>query len=375
MDPIHHHTALTLFLPLVSTVMASLETLRGFGDLARKDKRHLKTTLPSLWELFKRQEMVPLAKLCMNCVNGDSAARFSMHKVVKGLENFADGVEFHWRHGTSIVYHTIEPGDDLVLSSCGEDRMIGQLGRLPRREGATPLQNPIEDHIRHGSRFDYRSPCISCSLNFPYCVFYAQKQNNMFSEYGLAPILKIDLSKLQPKDRKGHVMDRTRRAVRPSENVLSRNFTSDADEVILDMPIPGAAIRRVYNLDHTLQRGESPAQHKTRVGVLKEVNKLNSSANERGDRFGTWENQYRQKFMRMADNEGGDPDSVRDKARCRDPEATRCFLTKYCPRGQRPPLSGVRLGGSRGANAQEQRAERQWPRQIGTQPLHKKYRK
>lgn len=369
--------------------------LRGHGDLAQKDKRDLETSLPVLWQLYTLQGMVPLGNLCVNCVNGDSAARFSMAKVVESLQNFANKVEFHWRHGKSIVYHTIEPGDDLILSGNDEERAIQQLGRLPRSKGATPVQNPIEDHIRNGSRFDYRSPYISCSLNFSYCVFYAQKQNNMFSEYGLAPILKIDLSKLSPKDCRDHVIDRTRHAVRPSKNVISRNFSCDAEEIILDMPIPAAAIRRVYNLDHRILPGESSFHHKARVGVLKDCNKLNSSANERGDPFATWEKKYNDKFIRMVGDKGGDPDSVRDKARCRDLEAMRRFLGKYCNRKKRTPSRGVRVGGANGVSAEEQSvlssrtrvvgmsggntkgacAERQQPGQIGTGLPNKKTKK
>ncbi|CAM9779856.1 unnamed protein product, partial [Hapterophycus canaliculatus] len=140
-----------------------------------------------------------------------------------------------------IVYHTLEPGDKLHFS---KDGAFTRLSRhpLPRGKIITRV-----GHVKHGSGFQFRSKYISCSLSLSFCIFYAQKQDNMFPNYGLAPILKIDLSKLRCERFEEHVFDGTRQEPAFRKMTPDELFAADAQEVILDIGIPSSAVKAVYN--------------------------------------------------------------------------------------------------------------------------------
>jgi len=324
--------------------LRALAKLKNLGVIPFED---MKETLPGLAALHAVDGMKRLAKICRACVNGDTDHRLTSVKAVDELTKFRGKADFHWRHGTSIVYHTLEPGDRLHFS--GGDAFVS-LTRLPGTSG----DGTIKHHIKNGSKFDYRSRYISCSLTLPFCIFYAQKQRQMFSEerFGLAPILEIDLSKLGCGDLGKHVIDGTRLGRQDDDETtwgpVEENFTGDAEEVILDgIAVPRAAVTAVYNLDFTQRPGESSSKHQDRVGQLQKLDDdLSRLARSRSSPFAEWDRKYR-KFTRQKGNAKRSPlDQLKEQALVPNDrgQVEAVLRASYCGRRRRAN-AGSRSGG------------------------------
>lgn len=275
----------------------------------------LKETLPGLTALRAKDGIRRLAKICRACVNGDTRVRLGSEAVVQELAKFRGHADFHWRHGTNIVYHTLEPEDRLHFS---EDGVFLGLTRLPRPSGKVS----IKDHIKHGSGFGYRSQCISCSLTLAFCIFYAQKQNSMFTGegFGLAPILEIDLSKLGCSEEFGkHVFDGTKqeREGEVAMDPIAENFAGDAEEVVInDIAVPSAAVTAVWSLDFTPRTRESSTAFLERVGQLQKLhNPLYSHAGGRSSTFSKWEKKYIKFTRQKGDGKVGSLDLTKKQSR------------------------------------------------------------
>lgn len=307
----------------------------------------MKETLPGLAALSEKDGMRRLAKICRACVNGDAGRRITSRQVVQELAKFRSKADFHWRHGTNIVYHTLEPGDRLCFS---RDGGFVRLSRLPRTSGKVSIKH----HIKNGSGFDYRSPYISCSLTLSFCIFYAQKQRQMpdFNKhgFGLAPILEIDLSKLGCDNLGKHVFDGTtlgREDDMAAMGSMEENFTGAAEEVILDdIDVPTEAVTAVYNLDFTQRPGESSSKHSNRVGQLAKLDdELSRYARSRSSPFATWEKKYI-KFIRQKGNTKHCPlDQLKKQARVPNEKVDDIMRASYCGR-RRLAEPGSRVGGS-----------------------------
>lgn len=287
-----------------------------------------------------------LARICRSCVNGDTSLRLKSKTVVEALAKFRGSVDFHWRHGTNVVYHTLEPGDRLHIS--GDGVFLG-LTRLPRPSGKVS----IKDHIKHGSAFEYRSQYISCSLALAFCVFYAQTQHTKFVEegFGLAPILEIDVSKLGCSDLGKHVFDGTKQKREGKETVLeptAESFVGDPEEVILDaIAVPSAAVTAVWSLDFTQLTRESPTNFLERAGQLQQLhNALFPHASGRSPTFSKWEKHFEKFIRQKRDGEVSSLDLVKKQAR--NPNlgkgrAEDVLRASYCAR--RYGVEGVWPGG------------------------------
>lgn len=298
-----------------SCLARSLRTLKERGNLREVPFGDLKETLPGLTALYAKDGMRRLAKICRACVNGDASLRVESKTVVEALAKFRDNAEFHWRHGTNVVYHTLEPGDRLHFL---DDGVFLGLTRLPRPSGKVS----IKDHIKHGSRFGYRSQYISCSLTLAFCIFYAQKQQSMFMKegFGLAPILEIDLSKLGCKEFGKHVFDGTkqeREGKGTAMDQISENFAGDAEEVILDgIAIPRAAVTAVWDLDFTQRTRESTKVFLERSGQLQKLHQaLSPDAGGRSSTFSKWEKKYNKFIRPKGDGKVSSLDRVKEQAR------------------------------------------------------------
>jgi len=325
--------------------------LAKLGNLGVVPFADMKEKLPGLAALHEKDGMKRLAKICRACVNGDTGVRCKSGTVVDELAKFRGKADFHWRHGTSIVYHTLEPGDRLHFS---RDGAFVKLTRLPGTSG----DGTINHHIKKGSEFGYRSQYISCSLTLSFCIFYAQKQRQMFSKegFGLAPVLEIDLSKLGCGDLGRRVIDGTSLGRQDDDKTawgpLEENFAGDAEEVILDgIAIPRAAITAVYNLDFAERPGESSSKHQDRVGQLQKLDDvLKSYARARGSRFATWEKNFI-KFTRQKGNAKRSPlDQLKEQALVPNErgQVEAVLRASYCGRRRRADAGSSQAGG-RGA--------------------------
>lgn len=338
----------------------SLRALEEKGNLVKVHFEDLKETLPGLRALRAKDGMKPLARICRACVNGDADLRAGSEEVVVALANFRGDANFHWRHGTNIVYHTLEPGDRLHFS--GDGVLLGQT-RLPHPSGKVVS---IKDHIKHGSSFGYRSQCISCSLTLAFCIFYAQKQHSMFmaQEYGLAPILEIDLSKLRSKDSEKHVFDGTNqnREGGTAMDTIAENFAGDAEEVIIDgIGVPSAAITAVWSLDFTPRTRESSIALSERAGQLEKLHHtLSPHAGGRSSTFSKWEKHFNKFIRRKGSGNVSSLDLVKKQARVpnlssRKGGVEEILRASYCARHhgvESPwPSGGVAVGRDRGASA------------------------
>lgn len=317
----------------------SLLALRAFGDIRGGTRKGLIEVVPGIKVLHKLSGMKDLAHICLRCVNGDSTLRLKSEKVVEMLADFKAQAEFHWRHGTNIVYHTLEPGDKLKFSKKGA--FVG-LTRLPRTSGSSPTRS---EHIKRGSAFDWRSPYISCSLNFAFCVFYAQKQESMFSNdvFKLAPILEIDLAKLGGNERGDHIFDGTNNGEQTScEMNMVERFAADADEVILDgIEVPRSAVTAVYNMDYkTRPAGESSKKTTALVGSLQKMGReLSAYASDRSSPFGKWERRF-YKHTRPKGGSGSVVELIKKQALVQGDEMERVLRNSYC--GRREDTVGAR---------------------------------
>lgn len=337
----------------------SLRTLKEKGKLTKVRFEDLGETLPGLKALHAKNGMRRLAKICRACVNWDTSLRAGSEAVVDALAEFRGNVDFHWRHGTNIVYHTLEPGDRLHFS--GDGVLLG-LTRLSRPSGKVS----IKDHIKHGSGFGYRSQCISCSLTLAFCIFYAQKQHSMFmgERFGLAPILEIDLSKLGSREFGKHVFDGTtqeREGKEAAMDTIAENFAGDAEEVILDdIAVPGAAITAVWSLDFTPRSRESSTAFKERTGQLEKLhNTLSPHADGRSSTFSQWQKNFNKFIRRKGDGKVSSLDLVKKQARVPNVVGKGgvedILRASYCARRHGVegawPSGGVAAGRGRGARA------------------------
>lgn len=316
-----------VFLLHYDCISCSLATLRAFGDLKQVDATRLRQTLPGLMNMAELPGMKKLALICRGCVNGDLTLRLQAGDVFRKLTKFKGIGNFIWRHGSSIVYHTLEPGDKLHFS---EDGTFVGLARLPR----TGVKITREYHINSGSAFDFRSRFISCSRLFSFCVFYAQKQNSMFNSahFGLAPILEIDLAKLRCNDFDKHVFDGTRQGGESVATSRVDRFAADAEEVTLDVEVPRSAVRAVYNLDYNRRTGESKKQHEERRGHLVRLQRnISNYAFERSSPFGTWEKHYNKLNRQRGEDDGSHQQRIKDQARVPDKNAeVDCVMRAFC---------------------------------------------
>lgn len=309
-------------------VLHSLRSLKKLGDLKGVDPTDLEETLPGLVSMARQDGLSELARVCRGCVRGAPDSRFTAFDVVHRLAKAKGRAEFFWRNGTTIVYHTLEPGDNLHLS---EDGAFARLSRHPRRRGESIS---LVGHIKHGSRFKFRSQFISCSLSLPFCIFYAQKQNNMFHGYGLAPVLEIDLSKLRCDKFEEHVFDGTRQDRAYAEMKREERFAADAEEVIVDVVIPSSAVKAVYNLNFRQRDGESSKKHLDRAGLLEKLHRdLNGYAVNKLSPFGRWEKHFNQLIRQRGD--GDDVlEKLKNQARVPDGwrEVEEVLRASYCGR-------------------------------------------
>lgn len=310
--------------------------MRAFGDIEGGDAKGRAEVVPGIKVLFKLSGMQALAYTCLRCVNGDSALRLKSKRVVEELADFKATADFHWRHGTNIVYHTLEPGDKLKFSKKGT--FLG-LTRLPRKSGSSSSSSTTRsEHIKRGSAFNWRSPYISCSLNFAFCVFYAQKQESMFSDevFRLAPILEIDLAKLGGSEERGaHIFDDTKQeGLTSCEMTMVERFAADADEVVLDgIEVPRSAVRAVYNLDYkTRPAGECWKQTQALVGRLKTMDlALRTDASDRNSPFAKWERRF-YRHTRPTGGGGSMVEHIKEQALVKKEEVERVLRNSYCGR-------------------------------------------
>eukprot|EP00752_Nemacystus_decipiens_P012556 g11120.t1 len=342
-----------------SQLKQSLTRLKEKGDLVKVRFEDLKEDLPGLKALHAKDGMKFLAKICRACVNGDASLRVKSEPVVDALAMFRGSTDFHWRHGTNIVYHTLEPGDRLHFS--GDGVFLG-LTRLPSPSGKVS----IKEHVKRGSRFGYRSQCISCSLTLAFCIFYAQKQQSMFmrEKFGLAPILEIDLSKLGSGEFGKHVFDGTTEEREGKETVIddiAENFAGGAEEVIIDgIAVPSAAVTAVWNLDCTQRTRESTTALEERVGQLEKLNStLSSHARGRSSKFSIWEKNFNKFIRRKGGNKISSLDLIKKQARVPNhPEkggVETILRSSYCAHRHGVegawPGGGDAVGRGRGARA------------------------
>lgn len=291
--------------------------------------------------------MKKLAYICRGCVNGDLTLRLKAGSVFRKLTRYKGIGNYIWRHGSSIVFHTLEPGDKLHFSGKGT---FEGLTRLPRAGAAITR----EHHINFGSAFDFRSRFISCSRLFSFCVFYAQKQNSMFnaSNFGLAPILEIDLAKIPCDDFEKHVFDGTRQAGESVATSRVERFAAAAEEVTLDVKVPRCAVKAVYNLDYNPRKGELNKKYEARAGHLVRLQKnMYNYAFGRSSPFDTWEKHYNKLNRQRGDDDGSHQQRIKDQARVPDKneEIDAVLRACYCARRGR---SGGRSSSGGGAGSQ-----------------------
>jgi serine/threonine protein kinase len=208
--------------------------------------------LPGLISLRSSSEsyLKALCKLAEQCLAFNPNDRPDCVDIEKQLSRMMLRIPFEVEHGTTFVYHAVEPGDKLELDESGQS-VVSLTRHMP---SAKPR---LLDHIMNGSAPDYQSQFISCSLDFCYAAYYAQKEH----KEGILDkpmLLELDVSKLGKHVKCMDISSRARyyQVVEDMPNDLSKgpmaeNFASCAKEVVLDVlagAVPVEAIVGVWNL-------------------------------------------------------------------------------------------------------------------------------
>ena len=244
----------------VCTSTSSVSTVDTIGQLQALASRHGE-----------------LAELLQSCLYVKPDKRGTMESVIECLNRCPAALSFGERHGTSIVYHVVEPGDKLVFSSHG--RML-HLERKPMDSTSAGKEHGLLHHVQHGSGWTFRSPFLSCTRSFVWAIHYSNKQDVEFhnDRFPTQPILELDLS-LMPDAVEGSTLhdigspELWERAGLDLKNVTVQRFAAAAREVVLEgVPVPREAITAVYCLSPSQNDKESNKDHKNRCKVSTRIN-------------------------------------------------------------------------------------------------------
>jgi len=233
-----------------------------FLSAPKSGDTHLIAMLPCAKEFLadSQKGMLKMVELVRSALHPTPEERPGFDTCIDLLKSALKHLDFKQKHGTTIVYHTLEPGDMWKVKS----------GSLTRRcQDTAEIEKGLANHVRNGSRSFFGSPYLSCSLNFNFCVHYCQVQMAHHDPGFSGVILEIDVTKLPPGIK---ILDLSHPSL--AEEYFAKkapgstnkappavNYATCSEEVVLDMgkeleknltaydqKIPEDAILNVYDI-------------------------------------------------------------------------------------------------------------------------------
>lgn len=134
------------------------------------------------------------AKLIKMCLRVDPDERTTFTQTKDALRKFNSRLKFSSKHGTSCVYHVLEPQD------CFSCKHLDRRGSPETKKAHT-----LGDHVTNGSNPRYYTRFVSCTLDFKWAVHFAKIERTEHGErLGYPLILEIDIDKLDLKGEGRH---------------------------------------------------------------------------------------------------------------------------------------------------------------------------